>query len=78
MCHIRIHQAIYQWSNYMRTKYIDTTNVSFHGVRRVGKSGPLLHTKGLIQGFQTGFHCVILDLKDLLSHLFCGIVTFNN
>ena len=49
---------------------IDTTDVSFHGVRRVGKSGPLIHTKGLIQGFQSGFHCVILDLKDLPSHLF--------
>ena len=32
----------------------------------------------LIPGFQSGFHCVILDLKDLLSHLFPRIVTFNN
>ena len=34
--------------------------------------------KELIQGFQPGFHCVILDLKDLPSHLFQGIVTYNN
>ena len=25
---------------------------------------------GTDTGFQRGFHCVILDLKDLLSHLF--------
>ena len=30
MRHIRIHQAIYQWSNYVRTiNTIDTTDVSF-------------------------------------------------
>ena len=32
----------------------------------------------LIQGFHQGFYCVILDLKDLPSHLFQGIVTYNN
>ena len=37
--------------------------------------GPLFQ---LILGFQRGFHCVILDLKDLPSHLFWRIVTFNN
>ena len=51
----------------MRTNTIDTTNVSFHGVRSIGQSRTL---KELIQGFQPGFHCVNLDLKDLTSHLF--------
>ena len=32
----------------------------------------------LIPGFHSGFRCVILDLKDLPSHLFQRIVTFNN
>ena len=33
MHHI-IHRAIYKWSNYVRTiNTIDTTDVSFHGVR---------------------------------------------
>ena len=58
----------------MRTKYIDTTDVSFHGVRSVGQSGTLFQ-KELIQGFQSRFHCVFLDLKDLPSR---GIVTYNN
>ena len=43
---------------------IDTNNISFHGVRSIGQSRTL---KKLIQGFQQGFHCVILDLKDLTS-----------
>ena len=39
----------------------------------------LFTQKELIQGFQSGFHCVILDLKDLMStELFRGIVTYNN
>ena len=41
----------------IQTKYIDT-DVSFHGVRRVGKSGTLFQ-RNLMQGFQSGFHCVI-------------------
>ena len=41
------------------------------------KHGPLFQEE-LIPGFQQGFHCVILDLKDLPSHLFRRIVTFNN
>ena len=62
MCHARIHETIYNWSNYVRTKiqtkYIDTTDVSFHGVRRVEFLD--LYFKGhLMQGFQSGFHCVI-------------------
>ena len=51
----------------MRTNTIDTANVSIHGVRNVGQSRTL---NELMQGFQPGFHCVILDLKDLTSHLF--------
>ena len=31
---------------------------------------PELYFKGTDTGFHSGFHCVILDLKDLLSHLF--------
>ena len=64
----------------MRTKYINTTNVSYHFMvsEALDNLDLLIHTKELIQGFQTGFHCVILDLKDLLSHLFRGIVTYNN
>ena len=42
----------------------------------------VLDIPGLLKGtdtrFQTGFHCVILDLKDLPSHLFRGKVTYNN
>ena len=38
----------------------------------------ILFQEELIPGFQQGFHCVILDLKDLPSHLFQRIVTFNN
>ena len=41
------------------------------------KQEPLFHQE-LIPRFQQGFHCVILDLKDLPSHLFRRIVTFNN
>ena len=62
----------------MRTINAIDTGISLHGVRRVGKSGTLIHLQGLIQGFQSGFHCVILDLKDLPSHLLQGIVTYNN
>ena len=29
-----------------------------------------LYFKGTDTGFHSGFHCVILDLKDLPSHLF--------
>ena len=43
---------------------IDTTDISFHGVRSIGQSRSF-EQKELIQGFQPGFHCVILDLKDL-------------
>ena len=50
----------------MRTiNTIGTKDVSFHGVRSIGHSRTF--TKELIQGFQPGFHCVILDLKDLTS-----------
>ena len=53
----------------MRTINTIDTDIPFHGVRRVGKSGALFQLQGLIQGFQSGFHCVILDLKDLPSHV---------
>ena len=42
----------------------DTNNISFHGIRSIGQSRAL---KELIQRFQQGFQCVILDLKDLMS-----------
>ena len=52
----------------MRTNTIDTTDVSFHGVRSVGCFQMTFFQPGqLIQGFQQGFHCVNLDLKDLMS-----------
>ena len=43
----------------MRTNTIDTTDVSFHGVRSVGCFQMTFFQPGqLIQGFQQGFHCV--------------------
>ena len=36
MCHIRIHRAIYQWSNYVRTKYIDYNRRIISSVMQLG------------------------------------------
>ena len=54
-------------------KCVDKSNHAWQIHRQ--QTGPLFQ---LIPGLQRGFHCVILDLKDLPSHLFRGIVTFNN
>ena len=78
MHHIRIHWAIYQWSNYVRT-IIHKYNRYRHIISWCQKYWTIQNFyKELMQGFQSGFHCVILDLEDLPSHLFWGIVTYNN
>ena len=67
----------------MVSEVCDPVQTLYHGVRsawqicRWQTSGPLFQQE-LIPGFQQGFHCVILDLKGLPSHLFWRIVTFNN
>ena len=65
----------------MRTKtykYIDTTDVSFHGVRRVEYLETLIQ-RTIDSRISIWISLCHLDLKDLPSHLFLqGIVTYNN
>ena len=76
MHHIRIHQAIYQWSNYVRTiNTIDTTNVSFHGVRSVGQSRTLKGTDTRISTRISLYHS---GFKGPAISSVQGIVTHNN
>ena len=84
MCHTRIQQAIYKWSNYVRTiKYIDTidtTNVSFHGVRSIEDESRFPITlKGTDTRISTRISLCHSGFKGpYVSELFQGIVTYNN
>ena len=63
-----VHDRSSLQTHFMVSEVCDRSSLqtSFHGVRSIGQSGTLFQ-KELIQGFQSGFHCVILDLKDLPS-----------